>query len=178
MKRIKISTFILFLFLLSKHVGFSQTNDKSNFQIGLNSSYFISGDLSAVYDFTLGTEVQYFIKHNSRFHHYLNGSFTRDIGSSGANLHAFDLGIGSQFDILKLWNKPLFVQITASGLYIQENFSTQLIENTIKSSVSEYGFKLKAGIGYQFSNRWHFQLNASQFSTMGTTAGVGVFFLF
>lgn len=169
---------IMLFFLITAQYCFSQENDNRKFQIGISGEYLLTGELNSIYDTSIGFKGQYFFMHKPNFHHFLNGSFTTDIGTTGANLYAFDLGIGTQYDIIKLWKKPLYLQLSAGGLYWQEKFSTQLIGRTINSSTSKFGFKANLGIGYRLSKKLSLQLNATQFSIKGTSIGLEIQYSF
>ena len=168
----------IFFFLLITQCSFSQENNDRKFQVGINGNYFLTGELNSIYDTAIGIEGQFFFKHTRNFHHFINGGFTTDIGTTGANLHALNLGIGTQYDVTRLWKKPLYLNLSVGALYWQEKFSTQLIEGTIDSNISEFGFKANFGIGYRLSEKLSLQINTTQYSTKGTSAGIGIFYSF
>jgi len=178
MKKSKSFLKLTFIFLLISHCCFSQESDDRKFQVGLNGNFFISGELNSIYDTSVGVEGAYFFKHTPKFHHFFNAGFTTEIGRKGTNLYAFDLGIGTQYDIAKLWKKQLYLQLSAGALYLEERFSIQLIERTIDTSVSEFGFKANFGIGYQLTKKLSLQINATQFTSKGTSAGLGIYYTF
>ncbi len=172
------SSKLTFLILFISQLCFSQSNDNQKFQLGLQSNYFLAGELNATYDISTGIEAKYFLKHTEKFHHFINATFTTDIGTTGANLFVYDIGLGSQYDFLQLFKKPLFFQLNAGLLYWQEYFSTQLIEATISNNTSQLGFKANLGIGYRISNKLNVAVNASQFNTHGTTIGISLHYSF
>lgn len=173
----KSSSLLLIFFLIATQFCYSQDQDQK-FEGILHGNYFLTGELNSIYDTTLGAEFRYYFSKKSAFNHYFNGGFTTDIGTKGANLYAFDLGIGTQYKLTQLWNKPLFIHGSIGGLYWQEKFSTQFINTTINSSVSEFGFKANLGIGYRFTKRITFLIQGTQFSSKGTSLGIGISYSF
>lgn len=173
----KSSILLFFFFLITIQFCYSQNQDRK-FEGILHGNYFLTGELNSIYNTTLGAEFQYYFSKTSAFEHYFNTGFTTDIDTKGTNLFAFDLGIGTQYKLTELWNKPLFIRGSIGGLYWQEKFSTQFINTTVNSSVSEFGFKANLGIGYRFTKRMTFILQGTQFSTKGTSVGIGISYSF
>ena len=149
------------------------------FQIGIKGDFLVGdSDLNSSYDVLAGLDAKYFIKQGTKFHHFVNAGILSDVGVSEANLFGINLGIGTQYDLLKIKNKPLYLELGVGGLYTSEKFSTQLIDRTVDTTVSEVDFMANFGIGYRWSERINTQLNLTQIGSKGTSIGLGVSYSF
>lgn len=153
-------------------------NYENRYQLEISEGHFVTDNIAFLYNTHLGADLKYFIQHQNKFHHYFSTGFSFEIGTEGANLYTTNISIGSKYDLTKLWKKDLYLELNIGGLYWLEKFSTQLIESVIKSENSEFGFKAKFGLGYQFSSKITSQLNITQFSINGTSVGAGVSYSF
>lgn len=178
MKIFSIHLITLMVLVSSPQFGFSQDDNDKNFIVGINGGSFLAGDYDLTYDTTIGAELQYVFSHKSKFHHFVNTGFATDLGVDGANLFAFNAGIGTRYNLLSIWQKPLSTSLNAGGLYMHERFSNQVIGNVIEVTDTNFSFFVKFGISYPIFKRFDFQLNATQYGTKGTAAGAGILFSF
>ncbi len=165
------------LFLLLSVIGYSQ-NETSKFQLGIHSGYFVAGDFKTTYDAMLGVDAEYVFYKKPKMNYLLIGSVATDIGGKGASLLAINMGIGARYDLISLWKKPVFIQLNVGGLYLREQFSTQLIKENIASTFSEFGVQGAVYVGYKILRDINFRIGVNQYNNKGTAIEVGVSYLF
>ena len=150
-----------------------------NWQIGIKGNFIPEGsELSNSYSTILGIEANYFFKRNTKFKYYGSTGFSTDIDGTGSSLTLINLGLGVQYNLFSFKDRPFYATLNVGGLYIHEEFSTQLIEGNIQSTFNEYGYKANLGFGYYILKNINTQLNINQLNNLGTTHGLSIYYNF
>ncbi len=173
-----MKNYILLFMLTFFMISISAQGQEYKKQIALTTDLIFAGDLNSIYNTTVGAEAKYFFKESNKFNHFFIGGFTTDIGVDGANMYAVDLGLGTQYTITQLWNRNLYAKGSIGALYLHEKFSTTLIDQTISSSDSEFGFKASLGFGYAITKRIGVEFRANQYNSLMTTGSFALSFSF
>tara|TARA_B110000211_G_scaffold223913_1_gene274376 strand:- start:2015 stop:2539 length:525 start_codon:yes stop_codon:yes gene_type:complete len=165
---------IIFLGLFQSIYG----QDK-NFQIGLRGSFVPEGsELSSSYTIILGIEGKYFFKDNSKFKYYGTTGFSKDLDGTAASITLIDLGIGVQYNLFKIKDRPFYATLNAGGLYIHEEFSVQLIERVTQSTFNKFGYTANLGVGYYIFNNINVQFNINRLNDLYTTLRLSLYYNF
>ncbi|APD06766.1 hypothetical protein UJ101_01247 [Flavobacteriaceae bacterium UJ101] len=155
------------------------SQEKPKFQVGLSGSYVSAGEYMSSYDMLGGVDAKYFLKQGEKLHPFVNAGILMDVsGSSETSLFGANLGVGAQYDLIQIKNKPLYLELGIGGIYTNEQFSTQLIDRTVDTTVSEVDFMGNLGVGYRWSKHINTQLNLTQIGSKATGIGFGISYSF
>ena len=175
-KRRSLRILLMFAMVFSWHCVLCQS---SSFELGISGGVLLEGsELSTTYGTTLGADVHYNFKDNKQFSYFLKAGVFRDLDGIGAALTGLDLGVGAKYNLLKLRKQFVYLSLAAGGLYLNEAFSTQLIEGVTTSTHHQFGLKAKFSIGYPITKRINSQISIHQLHSKGTLAGLDIFYKF
>lgn len=146
--------------------------DTKDYQLSLTTDLMWQGDFSINHDAIVGVDLQYYLKDEQPWRHFLTTGYRQSAETEGASLTIFNAGMGTQYEFGKLWGKSVYSEFTLGAMYSQEKFSVTLIDREASSSFQDWDIQASMGIGMNFSETYSGKLYLKQFGSKGNSLGL------
>lgn len=157
--------------------GENSTDPYDNIQINITAQSPILGDLNIQDELFLGTNFKYFLTHFGRHHLFLSGGYLTNSDNTGGSTEIFNIDVGSQFDLRRLWGKRNYIEYSAGITYTNEEYVFNFLDREVTNSFSDTSFKASLGYGFDFTRDVGTKISIDQYDN-STTLGFNFYYQF
>ena len=152
-----------------------QTSQK--LQLDLSAEFLIAGDIDIDDDVLAGAELSYFFYEINQTPVFLSVGVRTDVDNEGVAVDIYNIDIGSQYTLGKLFGKKTFLEYSFGATYTRQEYSISLIDREANNTFSEVGAKASLELGLALSRQFSTKLFFNQYSDT-TTTGLGLSYSF